>query len=88
MSNLTAIFGNTSEKPAEASDKLRELYWNRAELKKELSNLRDEKYRLQESIQEKEGASVRLRQRLEHLESLLLDPDNVYNVLVYYSFKT
>lgn len=87
MSNLSAIFGNTPEKPAEASDKLRELYWNRAELKKELSNLRDEKYRLQECIQEKEGASARLRQKLEHLESLLLDPDNVYNVLVYYQFR-
>ena len=87
MSNLTAIFGNTPEKPAEASDKLRELYWNRAELKKELSNLRDEKYRLQECVQEKEGASARLRQKLEHLESLLLDPDNVYNVLAHYQFR-
>jgi hypothetical protein len=87
VSNLTAIFGNTAEKPAGASDKLRELYWNREELKKELSNLRDEKYRLQECIQEKEGASARLRQELEHLESLLLDPDNAYKVLAHYQFR-
>jgi hypothetical protein len=87
LSNLTAIFGNTTEKTAEASDKLRELYWNRAKLKKELSTLRNEKYRLQECVQEKEGSSERLRQKLEHLESLLLDPGNVYNVLVYYQLR-
>jgi hypothetical protein len=87
LANLTAIFGATPEKPADNSDKLRELYWNRAELKKELARLRDDKYQLQECIQQKEGASVRLLQKLEYLESLLLDPATVYNVIVYFQFR-
>lgn len=88
MTNLTAIFGNTPDKPAETSDKLRDLYWNRAELKKELASLRDEKFQLQECVKEKEGASARLLQKYEYLENLLLDPESVYNVIVYYQFRS
>ena len=35
MTSLTAIFGRSDEKPQENSEKLLQLYWNRAELKKE-----------------------------------------------------
>ena len=86
MTSLTAIFGNTEEDSGD-SEKLLELYWSRAELKKEFAALRDEKFRLQEQITAKEGSAVRLQQKLEHLESLLLDPDWVYNVVVYYQLR-
>ncbi len=88
MANLTAIFGVAPEKPVENSDKLRELYWNRAELKKELAKLRDDNYQLRECVQQKEGASARLRQKLEYLENLLSDPATVYDVIVYYQFRS
>jgi len=43
VTSLTAIFGNSEEKPQEDSEKLLQLYWNRAELKKEFADLRNEK---------------------------------------------
>ena len=86
MSNLTAIFGNSEEK-TEDSDKLMELYWNRAELKKEFAGMRKEKYRLQDRIKEQEGQTARIQQRLDHLEDLLVDPDWAHNVVVYYQLR-
>ena len=87
MSSLTAIFGNSPEKSEEESEKLLNLYWNRAELKKEFARLRDEQYRLQERVKEQEGAAARVQQKLDHLENLLLDPEWIYNVVVYYRFR-
>lgn len=86
MSSLTAIFGNSEEK-TEDSEKLMELYWNRAELKKEFAGMRKEKYRLQDRIKEQEGKTARVQQRLDHLEGLLIDPDWARNVVVYYQLR-
>jgi len=87
VTSLTAIFGNSDEKPEEESEKLLQLYWNRAELKKEFAGLRNEQYRLQEQVKQREGATARVQQKLDHLERLLLDPDWVYNVIIYYQLK-
>ncbi|MDJ0813730.1 MAG: hypothetical protein QNJ23_08375 [Woeseiaceae bacterium] len=87
MTSLTAIFGRSDEKPQEDSEKLLQLYWNRAELKKEFADLRNDKFRLQELIKEQEGATARVEQKLHHLEQLLLDPEWVYNVIIYYQLK-
>ncbi len=86
MTSLTAIFGNTQEDSSDSA-KLLELYWNRAELKKEFADLRDETFRLKEQIAAKEGSAARLQQKLDHLESLLLDPDWVYNVVAHYQLR-
>ena len=87
MSSLTAIFGSSPEKSPEKSEKLLNLYWNRAELKKEFARLRNEQYRLKERVKEHEGAVARVQQKLDHLENLLLDPEWIYNVVVYYRFR-
>jgi DNA repair exonuclease SbcCD ATPase subunit len=90
LTSLTAIFGNSPTREADGSaesEKLLDLYWNRAELKKEFAALRDEKYRLQNRIKEEKGATARVRQKLEHLENLLGDPDWVYNVVVHYQLR-
>ncbi|MGI9272309.1 MAG: hypothetical protein ACR2QT_11075 [Woeseiaceae bacterium] len=90
MTSLTAIFGSSNEKPEEdeqESEKLLNLYWNRAELKKEFAELRNEKYRLQERVKEHEGATARVEQKLEHLENLLLDPEWVYNIVTYFQLR-
>lgn len=86
MASLTTLFKSDSEDPAE-NDKLVDLFRNRAELKKEFAALRNEKYRLQDRIKEHEGATARVQQRLGHLESLLLDPDWVYNVVAFYQLR-
>ena len=83
---MTAIFGSTEDKEQD-SDKLLNLYWNRAELKKEFAGMRKEQFKLQDRIKQHEGAEARLQQKLEHLEDLLTDPEWVHNVLVYYQLR-
>ena len=87
MTSLTAIFGNSEERPEEESEKLLELYWNRAELKKEFAGLRKEQFRLQDRVKQQEGATARVQQKLDHLEQLLGDPEWVYSVINYYQLR-
>lgn len=87
VTSLTAIFGSAPEKSEEESEKLLNLYWNRAELKKEFANLRSEQFRLRDCIKRQEGSTARIQQKLDHLEQLLLDPEWVYNVVTYYQLQ-
>ena len=87
MSNLTAIFGSSAEK-SQDSEKLMDLYWNRAELKKEFAGMRKEQFRLKDKIKRQEGATARLQQQLDYLEDLLLDPQLAPNVVVYYQLRS
>lgn len=87
MTSLTAIFGNSDEKPEEESEKLLQLYWNRAELKKEFAGLRTEQFRLQDLVKQQQGATARVQQKLDHLEQLLHDPEWVYNIIIHYQLK-
>ena len=86
MASLTTLFKSEPADMAE-TDKLVDLFRNRAELKKEFAALRNEKYRLQDRIKEHEGATARVQQRLGHLESLLLDPEWVHNVVAFYQLR-
>jgi hypothetical protein len=86
LGGLAALFGNSEEKPQD-SEKLMDLYWNRAELKKSFANQRKEQYKLQDQIKREEGKGARLQQKLDHLEDLLLDPQWVYNVVVFYQLR-
>lgn len=86
MTSLTAIFGNTQGASGD-SEKLLELYWNRAELKKEFANLREETFKLKDQIKNREGEAARLQQKLDHLENLLLDPEWAYSVVVHYQLR-
>jgi hypothetical protein len=86
LASLTAIFGSTEENSG-GSDKLLELYWNRAELKKEFASLREETFRLQNQVKKEQGKTARLEQKFEQLENLLFDPDWVHNVIVHYQLK-
>lgn len=86
MTSLTAIFGN-SQDDAGDSEKLLELYWNRAELKKEFANLRDETFKLKDQIRTEQGNTARAHQKYDHIENLLLDPEWVYSVVVFYQLR-
>ncbi|MEX0976360.1 MAG: hypothetical protein WDZ50_04615 [Woeseia sp.] len=86
MSSLTAIFGGTAGK-SQDSEKLLNLYWNRAELKKEFAGMRKEQFKLQDMIKLQEGATARLQQKLDHLEQLLIDPAWTRNVVVFYQLR-
>lgn len=86
MTSLTAIFGS-SQDDAGDSEKLLELYWNRAELKKEFANLREETFKLKDRIKTEQGNTARAHQKFEHIENLLLDPEWVHSVVVFYQLR-
>jgi hypothetical protein len=68
-------------------ERLLKLFWNRAELKKEVASLRAEGDRLKEQLQQQEGATFRSQQRLEQLEGLLADPLQASNAAVFYQLR-
>ncbi len=86
MSGLTAIFGS-SEEDSPDNEKLLHLYWNRNELKKEFAGMRKEQFRLKDKIQQQEGATARLEQKLAHIEDLLIDPEWSRSVAVFYQLR-
>ncbi|HNP64695.1 MAG TPA: hypothetical protein PKH39_12235 [Woeseiaceae bacterium] len=86
MSALTELFKTAAEEPQD-NDKLVDLFRNRAELKKEFAALRNEKYQLQDRIKQQQGATARVQQKMDHLESLLLDREWVHNVVAFYQLR-
>src|SRR3546814_17312251 len=52
-------------------ERLLQLYWNRAELKKELSRLQDERHKLLEQLRSHEATFARHHDQLLHLEKFL-----------------
>lgn len=86
MSTLTELFKATPDETQD-NDKLVDLFRNRAELKKEFAALRNEKYQLQDRIKQHQGATARVQQKMDHLESLLLDRQWVHNVVAFYQLR-
>ena len=84
--NPAPLLGQQRRSKAE-EDRLHELYWNRAQLKKEFAALRKERYKLLDALTEEEGRSARVRQKLEFLEDVLADPDTAQNAVVYYTLR-
>ena len=87
MASLTGLFKPEPEEDR-SDDKLVDLFRNRVELKKEFAALRNEKYELQDRIKEHRGSIERVEQKLQHLESLLLDPEWVHTVVVFYQLRS
>lgn len=86
MASLTGLFKPEPEED-HSDDKLVDLFRNRVELKKAFAALRNEKYELQDRVKEHRGSIERVEQKLQHLESLLLDPEWVHNVAVFYQLR-
>ena len=86
MGSLATLFGSPEDK-GQDSEKLMDLYRNRAELKKSFAEARNEHFRLQDRIEQQKGATARIQQKLDYLEELLVDPQSVYSVVVYYQLR-
>lgn len=69
-------------------EKLLQLYWNRAELKKELTRLQAERDRLLEHIEKQDGAAAKLREQMDQLEQHLGDPNAAVHALVYFQLRS
>lgn len=81
----SALVGRKSETDDE--QQLLKLFWNRAEVKKELDGLRRETEKLSEQLRQRETAHLRVVQQLESLESILADPLQAANALVFYQLR-
>jgi hypothetical protein len=76
------------ERQAEQQDEqLLKLYWNRATVKRELKELRKERYELLDKLKEQEGAILRAQEQLEGLERLLTNPLAAANAMVYFQLR-
>jgi hypothetical protein len=74
--------GNSPEE-----ERLIALFRNRAELKKELLVLDDERHRLQDRLKLQEGATMRAEEQLEALEQCLGRPEEGYKCLAYFQLR-
>jgi hypothetical protein len=68
-------------------ERLLKLFWNRAELKKELQSLDDQLHNLRNKLKQQENANTRLQQQLEQLEVLLGNPERGVDALVHFGLK-
>lgn len=73
-------------KPAE-DERLLQLFWNRAELKREFARLQRDRDRLADQLRQQEGSTLRWQQRLEQLEGLLADPERAANAAVFFQLR-
>ncbi len=81
---LSAIRDRQGAQPGE---ELLKLYWNRADVKRELKALRRERHELLDKLKEQEGAIVRAHEQLEGLERLLTNPLAAANAMVYFQLR-
>jgi len=73
--------------PPEDEGRVLALFRNRAELKKAYGELQEEIYRLKDRIKQQEGATQRVQEMLEALETRLGAPDTAYPALVFYQLR-
>ena len=81
---LSAILERQAGGPTE---ELLKLYWNRADVKRELKALRRERFELLDKLKEQEGAILRAQEQLEGLERLLTNPLAAANAMVYFQLR-
>lgn len=68
-------------------ERLLKLFWNRAELKKELQTLDDEVHSLRKRLKQQESANSRLQDQLEQLETLLGSNERGPEALVHFALR-
>jgi hypothetical protein len=73
--------------PSVEDERLVALFQNRAELKKELKELDDERHRLLDRLKLQEGSTMRVQEQFDALEQYLGRPDEGFKSLVYYQLR-
>jgi hypothetical protein len=76
-----------SRRDADEQERLLKLYWNRAELKKELASLDDQLHRLRDRLKQQEAATERAGEEREALETLLGNPELGFGALVHFQLR-
>lgn len=73
--------------PSTQEDRVLTLFRKRAELKKAYSELEEEIYRLKDRLKQQEGATQRVQEMLDALETRLSASDTGYPALVFYQLR-
>ena len=68
-------------------EQLLKLFWNRAELKKELASLRNDIYQLSDQLKQEQALKLRVQQRYEQLEAMLSSPAPAATSVTYYQLR-
>lgn len=76
-----------ARRTSDEHERLLKLYWNRAELKKELSGLDDQLYQLRDRLKQQEAATQRAVEERESLETLLGNPELGFGALVHFQLN-
>ncbi len=87
MATIAPQLFSKAEKNTEDEEQLLKLFWNRAELKKELDKLRAESFSLTEQVKNQEAKTLRVQHRLKQLETRLGNPEHSPNVVAFYQLK-
>ena len=75
-------------KPEEdEQERLLKLFWNRAELKKELQGLDEQLHNLRNRLKQQESANSRLQEQQEQLEAILARPSRAPDALVHFALR-
>jgi hypothetical protein len=85
LSNIRQLLPGARQ--PEQEERLLQLYWNRAELKKELTRLQDERLKLLEQIRSQETATARAKEHVQVLEDYLGNPEIAVHALVYFQLR-
>ena len=85
LSNIRQLLPGARQ--PEQDERLLQLFWNRAELKKELTRLQDERLKLLEQIRTQETATARAKEHVQVLEDYLGNPDIAVHALVYFQLR-
>jgi hypothetical protein len=67
MATLAPLLFAKAADSKDEQEQLLRLFWNRAELKKELERFRHESFVLVEQVRQQEAKTLRVQQRLEQL---------------------
>jgi hypothetical protein len=85
LSNIRQLLPGARQ--PEQDERLLQLFWNRAELKKELTRLQDERLKLLEQIRYQETATARAKEHVQVLEEYLGNPEIAVHALVYFQLR-
>ena len=85
LSNIRQLLPGARQ--PEQDERLLQLFWNRAELKKELTRLQDERLKLLEQVRNQETATARAKEHVQVLEEYLGNPEIAVHALVYFQLR-
>jgi hypothetical protein len=85
LSNIRQLLPGARQ--PEQDERLLQLFWNRAELNKELTRLQDERLKLLEQIRNQETATARAKEHVQVLEEYLGNPEIAVHALVYFQLR-